>query len=368
MTTVMQLTGGLDTSMPQSPGGVATRSSSAMGGRSGGLRFSSLPFINPDAFGSPFMSSSSSSSSSGSAAAAGSSASSASGSSAGSVPSLSSLLSSSPLEGFVPSSFQFGGQRIRGSLYADSSDFLEAVMTMSLSYLTGEQWRACRFGLLWRIIVAAQDGLHIPIDDEDSAAAADAGASSAAAAAAKPDEDMGVRDSSAAPASAAAAASTSEQKESEQKEGESSAAAAASELNVAQKAAVAAGQLEVLRPLLLFWWLIDSLHSVLSPPADAPYAASQSESFVSSTSSAWYRRWRRSFTRAGSLATFRSLLRRETEILRELTGTVLPRYEQLCQTKDVAALVDAVGASEALAKEGFTVPQLLDRITVVVRS
>jgi len=367
MTTVMQLTGGLDTAMPQSPGGVATRSSSSTGGRSGGLRFSSLPFINPDAFGSPFLSSSSSSSSSGSAAAAGSNASSASGSSAGSVPSLSSLLSSSPLEGFVPSSFQFGGQRIRGSLYADSSDFLEAVMTMSLSYLTGEQWRACRFGLLWRIIVAAQDGLHIPIDDENSAAA-DAGASaSVAAAVAKPDEDMGVRDSSAALASAAAAASASEQKESEQKEGEPS-AAAASELNAAQKAAVATGQLEVLRPLLLFWWLIDSLHSVLSPPADAPYAASQSESFVSSTSSAWYRRWRRGFTRAGSLATFRSLLRRETEILRELTGTVLPRYEQLCQMKDVLSLVDAVGASEALAKEGFTVPQLLDRITVVVRS
>jgi len=252
-----------------------------------------------------------------------------------------------------------GRERIRGSLYQDSTDFFEAIMVQSLSYMSREQWLACRFGILWRVLCAAQDGLHIAVEDETATATAAQGTSA--------DSDMGVPSSAKVAAegassssSAAAVPPSNEQKETEQKQEDF-------ELTKEQSEVVASAQLEVLRPILLFWSLIDQLHATLSAPAGSSYAPEKTESFLASNSSAWYRRWRRSFTRAASVSTFRSLLRRETDILHTLTGDVLRRYEAQCAENDLTKLFDAVGATEALAKEGFTVTQLLKQMTTIIK-
>ena len=350
----------------------------------GRASFSSMPFLNADfaAFGSGAAAAASSSRPSSSSLAAGQAGSSAS--APGPVASLQQLLSRPSLDGLVPSP-SLGGDRIRGSLYADPTDYLEYLMVLSLSFFSRSQWEACRFSMLWRLIAQAKESLALEIAPEDGETGHAAGGANKEAAPNAPpaDHDMGVAaDAKAgsaavsAPAAAAAAAaapspssaSVNEAKECEHKSGEASASSSSSpQLTESQRSLVSQTQLDVLRPILLFWSLIDALHAALSPPAGAAYSAAHSDAFLSSTGSAWFRRWRRCFTRAAAVATFRSIQRREEEILGALTGPLLQNYERnvAAGAKSLADLFDAVGATGQLAREGITMQQLLDKITQI---
>jgi hypothetical protein len=126
--------------------------------------------------------------------------------------------------------------------------------------------------------------------------------------------------------------------------------------------------MEILRPIFLFWSLVDSLHGTFSPPAGSNYTAASSDSFLSSTASAWYRRWltRRSFVRNPQLSIFRSILRREHEILLALTEKVLPQYEKQSAEKELVKIIESSpGVLAVLTKENLTVQQLLDSLTTV---
>ena len=396
----LQALGGIDTSLSANASGGATAArsptgsgdgASGSGSRSSGVfgraSFSSMPFLNADfaAFGSGSAAAAAASSrpSSSPSLAAGQAGSSAS--APGPVASLQQLLSGPSLAGLAPS-LSLGGDRIRGSLYADPTDYLEYIMVLSLSFFSRSQWEACRFSMLWRLIAQAKESLALEIAPEEGETGhAAGGANKEAKADASPaDHDMGVAaDAKAgsaavsAPAAAAAAAtapsppsaSVSEAKECEHKSGDASASSSSSspQLTDSQRSLVSQTQLDVLRPILLFWSLIDALHAALSPPAGAAYSAAHSDSFLSSTGSLWFRRWRRCFTRAAAFATFRSIQRREEEILSALTGPLLQAYERnvAAGAKSLAELFDAVGATDQLAREGVTLHQLLDKITQV---
>jgi len=67
---------------------------------------------------------------------------------------------------------------------------------------------------------------------------------------------------------------------------------------------------------------------------------------------------------------FRSIQRREEEILSSLTGPLLHNYERNvaaagAKSNSLAELFDAAGATDQLAREGITLQQLLDKITQV---
>jgi hypothetical protein len=325
ITTAMQVLGGIDTRMDAatstSGGGGASTSTRSSSFR---VNFPSIPFLNELPFG---MSGSSSSSSQTTPSAL-----------LSAPTNLRTILSnqSNALDGFVTSAFTIGSERIRSTLYTDPTDYLEFVMVLSLSYCTREQWNRCKFGFMWRLIRLVKDQLTSQMDETEETTVT------------KPDVDMGVH------------ASTLNVQSIEDEHKSSDATAAAS---VTPAATEESALFTELRPIVLFWSLIDALHSALSPPPDAPYSAVHSESFLSSTTTAWYRRWRRSFTRNASMATFRSILRRETDILRLLSGQVLREYEINTAAKDVATLFTNVGLTEAIEKEGFTVQLLIDELS-----
>lgn len=227
----------------------------------------------------------------------------------------------------------------------------------SLLYVSLEEWQAVRWPLLWRLIRSTADNLNIPFE------AIQHETEPSPPAAAVADAYMPAADADAA-ATGAASSKEEEHKQSEEKE----ASGMEGVLTPGQAAAVAREQLNVLRPVLLFWSLIDGLHSAFAPPSGASYGVGSSESFVSSTSSAWYRRWRRSPMRAASLATFRSLLRRETDILAHLTGPLLRAYEANCAATDLRTLLDNIGATTIMDKEGCSLAQMLHHITTIVPS
>lgn len=328
-----QVMGGIDT---------GARASGGEGGSPPAprLSFGALPFLDPS-IGHAYSA----------ATAPSSSSSSATGRSSPPAPpaGLATVLSRSPLHDLVPSG-HVSGAPIRGSIYSDPLDFLEYIMVSSLVFLTRQQWDAIKFNLLWRMIRHAKDGMAFDFlpdgeDDEES----------------KPEGATGTA-SPAAPSSTAAAG---EAKESEQK---SNAEKAEREL---EDRVVRSTQLETLRPIFLFWSLIDSLHSAIAPPTDATYTAAASDAFFSSTTSSWYRRWstRRSFVRNAQIATFRSILRREHDILAQLTDRILVQYEKQAAMKEVAHIVEAsAGVKEQLAKEDFTVDKLIGDLTDLRRA
>ena len=124
--------------------------------------------------------------------------------------------------------------------------------------------------------------------------------------------------------------------------------------------------MEVLRPTFLLWSLIDSLHQVIAAPSGSSYQPSQIASFLSSTSSSWFRRWgqRQSAFLSTQLSTFRSIMRREHDILDQLSHKVLQTYEAQSNEKDIQAIIRASpGVTDALAKEGLTIDQLLVKLT-----
>ena len=380
----LQVLAGIDTAAngAAGPGRSPTSDSSA----TRATRYSALPFLNPD------FPSSSSGGSAGAAAASRSpppgsvaarlgswlpsSSSSSSAAAGAALPTLRELLDRSPLDGFVTSSHTVGIDRIRSSIYVDPTDYFEGLMVLSLSYWTHAQWNAAKWGLLWRILAQAKQGLALELLAEDATASTSASVATggtakkeeekqarASGAGEERDEDMGVK-AAAAPASAAAAVSSSSAAH-EGKESESSTPRTFASLSPDQQSTVSHAQLELLRPLLLFWSLVDELHAVLAAPADSSYTPEKSESFVSSTTSAWIRRWRRGFARAAQVSTFRSLVRRDHAIQQQLIAQVLPTYEKRTQIKTIHALLDDTGVSKQLAGEGFTSQQLMDALTAI---
>lgn len=334
------------------PSGSGSGSSSSSSAR---LSFSALPFLD-SSIGASYSSSSSSSSSARSSPPP-----------SPPVTSLSELLDRSSLAGLVPSSFNVGS-RIRSSPYSDPLDYLEYLMCLSLVLLSAQQWREIRFALLWRMMRVAKEGMAMAIEAEEEAEREAAGMDVDSAARKSSERNNNSSSSSAAASSAAASSSAaaasssaSDEKESEEKTGESSSSAPSSALHAAL--------LNVLRPIFLFWSLVDRLHGVLSPPSDSSFTAASSDAFLSSSGSSWYRRWgsRRTFARNTQLATFRSILRREHDILTQLKASVLPEYEKQSNQSELAAVIEASdGVKQEIEKQGFTLESLLHAISTHV--
>ena len=214
-------------------------------------------------------------------------------------------------------------------------DYLEYLLVLALIFLSPQQWQAIRLPLLWRMLAQTKQSLKEEFGDETSSAANEDNSDKANAEGGNKEVEEKSMDDSTPPVTKTSDSSSKSL------------------------------SLDVLRPILLFWSLVDSIHSLVSPPSDSNYTASSSDAFLASTGSATLRRWssRRSLVRNSQIAIFRSIMRREHDILTQLTETVLPSYEKRAASKETQTLVEMIPTvRESFDQQGITTKQIVDNI------